>query len=106
MVMAYVQGDAVTSRSPILDQLGRLATLLQEYDRDDLWLNVVRVHNMQSQHAQVVVAVEDRNGNVLTESTGRVRPHTFRIDGSQGTVGIGHRFHIARARDDSGVVVS
>jgi hypothetical protein len=103
MAMLYVQGDDVTTRSPILDQLGRLATLLQDYERDDLWLHVVRVHEMRSQHAQVVVSVEDRNGNVLTESTGRVRPHTFRIDGSHGPVSIGHRFHVAR--DESGVVV-
>jgi hypothetical protein len=59
---------------------------------------------MRSQHAQVVVTVEDRNGNVLTENTGRARPHTFRIDSSQGPICIGHRFHVAR--DESGVVVN
>jgi hypothetical protein len=103
MAMLYVQGDDVTTRSPILDQLGRLAMLLQDYERDDLWLHVVHVHEMRSQHAQVVVAVEDRNGNVLTENTGRVRPHTFRIDSSQGPVSIGRRFHVVR--DEDGVIV-
>ena len=103
MAMMYVQGDNVTARSPILDQLGRLAMLLQDYERDDLWLHVVHVHEMRSQHAQVVVSVEDRNGNVLKENSGRVRPHTFRIDSSQGPVSIGHRFHVIR--DESGVVV-
>ncbi|MDQ3695898.1 MAG: hypothetical protein M3464_20095 [Chloroflexota bacterium] len=84
-------------QSPLVDKMGRLATLLQTYGRDEVWLHVKQFHPLSCQHAQVVVAVEDVFGAVLHESSGWVRSHTFRLDPSLEAVDVGHRFHVARA---------
>lgn len=101
--MLSSEGGTVTEQSPIVDQLGRLSTLLLDYGREEVWLHVLQIHPLSSQHAQVVVAVEDDRGEVLRERSGRSRPHTFRLERSLATVEAGHRFRVAR--DESGVRV-
>lgn len=85
-----------TEESPIIDQLGRLASLLREYERDDVWLHVTQIYPLTSQHVQVVVTVKDNQGTPLRERSGRRRPHTFRIKDDLPAVNVGHRFHVSR----------
>ena len=93
----------MTEQSPLIDQLGRLASLLREYGRDDVWLHVTEVHPFTAQHMQVVVAVKDKCGIQLEERPGRPRSHTFRLNRNVPTIDVGHRFHVVR--DESGVRV-
>jgi hypothetical protein len=93
----------VNDQSPLIDQLGRLASLLREYNRDDVWLHVTQVHPFTAQDMQVVVAVTDKSGLQLQERPGRPRSHTFRLNRNVATIGVGHQFHVVR--DESGVRV-
>ena len=87
---------AAPQTSPLIDSLGRLATLLQDYRRDEIWLEVRQVYPFAVQQPQVVVAVIDPGGRALRQPPGLASSLTFRLDPAVGSVNIGDRFRVRR----------
>ena len=82
--------------SPLIDRLGRLATLLQDYGREEIWLEVRQVYPFAVQQPQVVVEVTDPGGTALRQPSGLASSLTFRLDPTVGSVNVGDRFRVRR----------
>ena len=86
---------------PLIDPLGRLPRILKEYDRSELLLHVYRIHHCSFQNDQVTVDIEDANGSLLHDASGRGPWHTFQLAPQSPPVAAGQRFRIYQ--DPSGV---
>jgi hypothetical protein len=86
---------------PLLDPLGRLPRMLNDFGRSELWLHARRVYRCSLQNDQVTVDITDANGALLHDASGCGPWHTFQLAPQAPPISVGERFRVYQ--DSSGV---
>jgi hypothetical protein len=94
----------MASCSPNLAEIRHLVSVLDAYDRDELWLRVKHIYDLPMQATQFTADVIDVSGDVLRDTSGLQRSHTFQLSSSSLQIETGQRVRLAR--DGEGVVVN
>ena len=85
---------------PTRSDVDRLRQMLQDYERDVVWLRACHVYHLTLQSDQVAFEVVDANGMVLRDRTGMIRSHTWQMLPSEPSMFYGDQVHVCRDGDD------
>lgn len=88
------------ARSPSERETERLHSLLDAYDRDELWLRVRSYYHLAEQPDQISIEVVDASGQGLSDRGGRRLLHTLQVVPPVVAAGPGQLLVVRRAGQD------